>query len=175
MKKCRACGPDVWLHDVVGVCDREIFKLPQFKGKSCFEIYHSEHARGLFTTSETGNENEIGRRNCNNRRSNPSHPVWIELRKRYNLSPKIEKRKRKATGELANEEEEKREDVAVTDHFAPFVDTPGFVNSQATASSAEMAEDQDFEEMEQIQMGSHSNTTGTPNTGQQTNMTIEYL
>ena len=52
MVKCAQCKGEVWLHTHRdGVCSRKIFTLPQFVGKSCFEIFHSDKAKGLWNYS----------------------------------------------------------------------------------------------------------------------------
>ena len=80
--ECQTCkdttGQQVYLHLFLRPeSNNRIFHIEQFKGKSCFEIYHSEEARGLW------NVRGKGTRVCR------SHPVYIELESFWKSKPLI--------------------------------------------------------------------------------------
>ena len=53
MVKCTQCKGDICLHWTLPKnSDSKIFNLPEFEGMSCFEIFHSDKAKGLWSISE---------------------------------------------------------------------------------------------------------------------------
>ncbi|CAB9525639.1 unknown protein [Seminavis robusta] len=72
--------------------DREIHNLPQFKGKTCFEIAHSPDGLSLWPIRANLNHKHGPRSSCR------SCPAWQMLRERHGLPPK-ETRKRKIVHE----------------------------------------------------------------------------
>lgn len=99
------------------VNDMPLFSLPDFRGKTCFEIFHLERCKGLwylhkrFTTNGSG-QREYSRTETWNR--NQSHEVYKELYRLYDI-PCQKKGRRKKSAEVDdannyddNEEEEKQ-------------------------------------------------------------------
>ena len=98
--KCKDCEGDLWLHNCKKPCEREIFNIPEFANMSCFEIYHSEHAKGLWDYSMKDGV----RRN----KRNPSHPVFKQIREMNGLSPTIQRTRR---GRANNTLEEQKDET----------------------------------------------------------------
>jgi hypothetical protein len=94
--KCKTCEHEVWLHDTVAPCERKIFELREFRGLTCFQIYHHDKTDGLW-----GKPGVDG-----SKRSNPkaSHPLYQQIRQMYDLSPTIERTRR---GVSTNEDDER--------------------------------------------------------------------
>ena len=99
------------------VNDMPLFSLPDFRGKTCFEIFHLERCKGLwylhkrFTTNGSG-QREYSRTESWNR--NQSHKVYKKLQRLHDI-PCQKKGRRKKSAEVDdannyddNEEEEKQ-------------------------------------------------------------------
>jgi hypothetical protein len=84
--KCKTCAP----------CERKIFELYEFRGLTCFQIYHHDKTDGLW-----GKPGVDGSK-CSNPKA--SHPLYQQIRQMYDLSPTIERTRR---GVSTNEDDER--------------------------------------------------------------------
>jgi hypothetical protein len=72
MSSCNDCN--VHLHMSVAPCERMVFNIPEFVGLSCFEIFHHEKCKDLFSLAR----GQKARTTVNNK-----HELFIELKEMY--------------------------------------------------------------------------------------------
>lgn len=101
--KCKDCEGDLWLHNCTRPCDRKIFDLPAFANMTCFQIYHSDAANGLFTHRMKNGVRSNGR--------NYSSPIFKRLRELHGLNPEVRRpKKARSSEEETLEREDQRRD-----------------------------------------------------------------
>ena len=97
--KCKMCAHTVCVNDNC----RKIFDIPEFKGKTCFDIMHSELGCELWSRNKS-----VGDKKSYTVKTN--HPVYIELRSTHGKGPK--KRTRQQAGSSNDESDTETENEA---------------------------------------------------------------
>jgi hypothetical protein len=111
--RCAACG--LHAHNVfLPKSNRKIHQLPQFDGLTCFEIAHSEPAKGMWSTNNDGKiKNSVAH----------NHEVMQELRSMYGMEGKV-KRKRSQSGEDTRSNDDDSTDTQTEHTLANVVTVP---------------------------------------------------